>query len=67
MSTVEEEHKRSEGVRTKAATAGTVTQVGKIGGEWKFQKQPAFLAERIAVWDELNAKQVEVYKGMFFL
>ncbi len=31
-----EEHKRTEGARTKASTAGTVQGSGKIGGEWKF-------------------------------
>tara|TARA_B110000285_G_C15032193_1_gene567362 strand:- start:865 stop:969 length:105 start_codon:yes stop_codon:yes gene_type:complete len=31
----EEDHKRDEGARTKAATAGTVDN-GKIGGELKF-------------------------------
>jgi len=58
----QEEHKRAEGARTKAATSGQVEQ-GKVGGEWKFQKGPGFLKERLAVWDELIAKQVEVYKG----
>ena len=32
----EEDHKRDEGARTKAATAGTVDRAGKIGGELKF-------------------------------
>lgn len=57
-----EEHKRQEGARTKAVTAGTV-QDGKVGGDWKFQKDPVFLKERLAIWDELHAKQEEVYKG----
>ena len=32
----EEDHKRDEGARAKAATAGTVDKAGKIGGELKF-------------------------------
>jgi len=32
----EEDHKRDEGARTHAATAGTVQEKGKIGGELKF-------------------------------
>jgi len=32
MSTVAEEHKREHGARTHAATAGTVSTKGKIGG-----------------------------------
>jgi hypothetical protein len=59
----EEDHKRDEGARTKAATAGTVDRSGKIGGELKFQKNSAFLKEREVIWDEMFAKQVEVYKG----
>lgn len=59
----QEEHKRQDGARTKAATAGTVADKGKIGGEWKFQKGPQFLKDRLAVWDELYSKQEEVYKG----
>jgi len=59
----EEDHKRDEGARTKAATAGTVDKAGKIGGELKFQKNSAFLQERVTIWDEMYAKQVEVYKG----
>jgi len=37
-----EENKRQEGARTKQATSGTVKDTGdvKIGGEWKFQKEP---------------------------
>jgi hypothetical protein len=58
-----EEHKRTEGARTKASTAGTVAQQGKIGGEWKFVKNHEFLKQRIGVWDELFAKQTDVIKG----
>ena len=53
-----EAHKRTEGARTKAATAGKIQDSGvvKIGGDWKFQKNPAFLAERVAIWKELYEK-----------
>ena len=49
--------KRVEGARTKAATGGSVGTVAniKIGGEWKFSKKPAYIKERIAIWDELFA------------
>jgi len=57
-----EEHKRQEGARTKAATAGTV-QDGKVGGEWHFQKKPQFLADRLVYWNELYEKQTQVYAG----
>ena len=60
-----EEHKRSEGARTKASTAGKVDQAGKIGGEWKFHKKPDYLDYRIKIWDELMAKQDQLYKGKF--
>lgn len=37
-----EAHKRTDGGRTKAATAGKIEDKGvvKIGGDWKFQKKP---------------------------
>lgn len=40
-----EEHKRQEGARTKASTAGEIKESKniKIGGEWKFAKNPEFL------------------------
>lgn len=62
MSAVEE-HKRQDGARTKAATAGTVASKGKIGGELKFHKNSPFLKERLAIWDDMYKKQEEVYKG----
>lgn len=59
-----EDHKRQDGARTKVATAGTVQGDNiKIGGEWKFQKNPTFLATRLAVWDQLYEKQVKVYES----
>lgn len=35
-------HARTEGARTKAS-AGPAIQHGKLGGEWKFTKNPEFL------------------------
>ena len=44
--------------RTKATTKGSVKDEGQvmIGGEWKFNKNPAYLKFRTEVWDELFAK-----------
>ena len=53
----EEDHKREEGARTKAATAGAARHAGKLGGDMKFHKNAAFLKERIGIWDEYYAKQ----------
>ena len=54
---VEEEskHARKEGKRTKIATSHKVgsAEIERIGGEWKFQKKPAFLAERSAYFNQL--------------
>lgn len=59
--------KRVEGARTKAATTGSVGTVVnlKIGGDWKFSKKPAYIKERIAVWDELMTIQNKKYDGKF--
>ena len=57
-------HKRDENVRTKVVTMGKVkddTQI--LGGELKFSKKPAFLDERVKIWDELFEKQAKVYDG----
>lgn len=35
----------------------------KIGGDIKMQKNPAFLAERKQIFDELIAEQNNKYKG----
>jgi len=35
----------------------------KIGGEWKFSKNPDFLQERSTLWDELYQKQQQVYQN----
>ena len=57
-------HARKDGKRTKLATSHKGASVGDIqliGGEWKFQKKPAFLAERSSLFDELYAIQTEKY------
>lgn len=52
------DHKREDGARTKAATAGVIKDTDvKIGGEWKFAKNAPFLKARLDIWDELYAKQ----------
>ncbi len=50
-------HSRKEGKRTKLATSHKTgaEEIQIIGGEWKFQKKPAFLAERAAYFAELYA------------
>jgi len=50
--------KREVNVRTKAVTMGKHNHDDevKIGGEWKFSKNPAFLKERVDYWDSLYKK-----------
>ena len=53
MAEENKDHSRKEGKRTKLATShktGGTEEVQIIGGEWKFQKKPAFLAERNALF-----------------
>ena len=58
--------KRTDNVRTKAVTMGQVKDDTMIlGGELKFQKKAAFMAERVKYWDELFVKQVEIYDGKY--
>ena len=56
-------HARGDGKRTKAGTDGKVAG-GKIGGEWQFAKAPAFLKSRVAYFDQLLAKQNELYAAL---
>ena len=62
----ENKHARKEGKRTKIATSHKVAseEIERIGGEWKFQKKPAFLAERSAYFNELFAIQEQKYAAM---
>lgn len=59
----QEEHKRTENKRLKEGTAHSV-QVDenvKIGGDLKMQKNPAFIADRKKVFDELIQEQEKKY------
>ena len=63
----EADHSRKEGKRTKLATSHKVagsSEVQLIGGEWKFQKKPAFLSERNQYFEELYAAQEQKYASM---
>lgn len=55
----EEEHKRTENKRLKEGTGHSiqVEEGVKIGGDINFQKNPAFIAERKVVFEELIALQ----------
>ena len=49
-----EDHKRKEGARTKAVTAGKVKKEGvKLGGVLKFEKNPKFLDDRVTIWEKM--------------
>lgn len=50
------------GKRSKEATAGTITEHGKIGGEFKVAKNPAFLQERLKLFNEIYERQQEELK-----
>ena len=55
-----EDHK----TRTKAVTAGKVKQAGiKLGGDLKFEKNPKFLDDRVAIWEKFYNEQQKVYEG----
>lgn len=60
-----EEHKRTEGKRLKEGAAHTVgNEVVRIGdASKKFEKNPAFIAERKKIFDELYAVQQQKYSG----
>ena len=63
----ESTHARKEGKRTKLATSHKVAHADEIqilGGEWKFQKRPAFLAERNAYFDRLYEAQTAKLAAM---
>jgi hypothetical protein len=65
VSTQEEDHKRKEGARlTKASGPSVQADEGvRIGGDLKMQKNPAYIPERKAVFEELYEAQVNKYKG----
>ena len=59
----ESKHALVEGKRTKAATGESV-QDGKLGGDWKFQKNPSFLKDRVDYYDSLLKVQIENYSKL---
>jgi len=62
----QEEHKRTEGKRLKEGTGHSVQvdENQKIGHpDLKMQKNPAFLAERKKIFDELIEVQNKRYQG----
>lgn len=59
----ESKHARAEGKRTKTGTDGKV-QEGKLGGELKFTKNPAFLKSRVVFFDNLLKEQAEKYASL---
>ncbi len=53
-----QDHSRTEGKRIQEGTVHAVKEnQGKIGGEHKFSKDPAFLESRVKYFDELYATQ----------
>lgn len=60
------DHSRKEGKRTKLATSHKTgnEEIQILGGEWKFQKKPAFLAERTVYFKELYEAQKIKYTTM---
>lgn len=60
-----EDHSRTENKRMTQATGPKVAadEDQKIGGDIKMAKNPAFIAERKVVFEELYATQQAKYKG----
>ena len=60
------DHSRKEGKRTKLATSHKTgnEEIQILGGDWKFQKKPAFLADRNAYFKELYDAQKVKYTTM---
>jgi hypothetical protein len=50
---------RTGGARATAGTSKTIESKGKIGGAFTLTQNPAFLAERLAIFDKLRAKHAE--------
>ncbi len=55
---------KEEAKRATAATSGSVVSSGKIGAELKCEAHPSFIAERIKLFDQIYAKNVELYKSI---
>lgn len=60
-----EDHSRTENKRLTQATGPKVAadENQKIGGDIKMEKNPAFIAQRKGVFEELIAIQDAKYKG----
>ncbi len=54
---------QAEAKRATEATAGTTASVGKIGTGLKCIPQPAFIAERIKLFEAVYARNQEEYKS----
>ncbi len=55
-------HQRDEGKRLKAGTAHTISgHAQKIGGDLKFEKNPAFIKERKEYFEQLYTIQQQKY------
>lgn len=53
------------GKRTKDASGPDIEGHGKIGMEYQFTKDPAFLQERVAYWQTLYEAQKKKYAGKY--
>jgi threonyl-tRNA synthetase len=63
---VEANNQRTEGKRTKDATAKGVSEDGPqlIGGEWSFRKRPDFLKQRVELFSKLYEAQKAKYAAL---
>jgi hypothetical protein len=55
------DHKRTEGMRTTRATAGSISYEGWVGEDIKFKANPDYIKARQEVWDEVWAEQQAAY------
>ena len=64
VESLQDTHKREEGKRLKAGTGPSIADDShKIGGDLKFSKNPAFIKERLAVFEQLFQTQQKKYEG----
>jgi hypothetical protein len=57
-------HKREENKRIKQGTGHLIAEDStKIGGELRFSKNPQFIKDRLAVFEQLFAVQQKKYEG----
>eukprot|EP00357_Protocruzia_adherens_P032033 CAMPEP_0115010416 /NCGR_PEP_ID=MMETSP0216-20121206/23305_1 /TAXON_ID=223996 /ORGANISM="Protocruzia adherens, Strain Boccale" /LENGTH=602 /DNA_ID=CAMNT_0002378631 /DNA_START=38 /DNA_END=1842 /DNA_ORIENTATION=- len=59
-------HERTEGKRIKESTGQSIqdSSVGKIGGDFAVKENAEFLAERVALYDEIIAEQKKFLETM---